>query len=198
MTTVYESKPAEIVIQRSRFIGQAFYFPSDHGLADRLEAMAMQFPKATHYTWAYRIDPGQKRASDAGEPQGTAGAPMLHVLEHEGWESTLVVVIRYFGGIKLGRGGLVHAYQETARLALQHVTPAKLVWARPVSLVLDYAEYARRESLLRTSLQDMTVTFGSQVTVNGWVSADDGSENAWHALPFKTVGDPMPRRFPIA
>ena len=105
----------EEVIKKSRFIAHAARVTSQRESLDFYESVAD--PEATHNCWAWRIN-FQVRSSDDGEPGGTAGRPMLNVIERRQLENTMVVVTRYFGGIKLGVGGLVRAYSGTTAKCL--------------------------------------------------------------------------------
>lgn len=111
------NKPAtfEEIIKKSRFIGHAACVTSQAESLDFYESVID--PQATHNCWAWRIN-SQVRSSDDGEPSGTAGRPMLNVIERRGLENVMVVVTRYYGGIKLGVGGLVRAYSGTVAKCL--------------------------------------------------------------------------------
>jgi len=111
------NKPAtfEEVIKKSRFIGHAACVTSQAESLDFYESVID--PQATHNCWAWRIN-SQVRSSDDGEPSGTAGRPMLNVIERRGLDNVMVVVTRYYGGIKLGVGGLVRAYSGTVAKCL--------------------------------------------------------------------------------
>ena len=132
----------EELIKRSRFIVSIAYTPSAEAAKAFVERIRQEFPDATHNCWAYAAgrpgDTGQVGYSDDGEPHGTAGRPMLTMLLHGGVGALCAVVTRYFGGIKLGTGGLVRAYQGMVRLGLEtlptreHMVPAR------VEIVLDY------------------------------------------------------------
>jgi uncharacterized YigZ family protein len=105
----------------SRFIALAFPVDSEQEARDKLEAIRREYHDATHHCYAWRIGPGaeQFRASDAGEPAGTAGLPILNQLKSAGLSDILLVVVRYFGGTKLGSSGLIQAYKSAASLALE-------------------------------------------------------------------------------
>lgn len=163
MATVQDSQPAEYLVERSRFVGQAFRIVQPEELAVRLALMRSAFPAANHYTWAYRIDPAHTRASDQGEPHGTAGRPMLHILSQAGWTETMVVVVRYFGGIKLGRGGLVHAYQETAQRALNSATRGVTTPIEHLTLRLSYRAFDRVIKRLEPLTLQTTPEFSDHV-----------------------------------
>lgn len=146
MLTLKDSASFEENIKRSRFIAHAARVTSQAESLDFYETVAD--PAATHNCWAWRIN-FQVRSSDDGEPGGTAGRPMLNVIEHRQLENTMVVVTRFFGGIKLGVGGLVRAYSgATAKCLdkagvielfpmLEYVIKAGFEWASSVHGLLD-------------------------------------------------------------
>lgn len=110
---------AEVREKGSRFL--AFVLPAADESAARvlLDDLARRHPDATHCCWAWRLgSPARERSSDAGEPAGTAGVPILQVLRGAGLSDVLAVVVRWFGGTKLGKGGLARAYAAAAREAL--------------------------------------------------------------------------------
>ena len=109
---------SEYVEKKSRFLGRVFAVSSEDEARALLEAVKREHYDARHNCWCYILRGGAKRYSDDGEPQGTAGQPMLNVFEREGIENVLCVVTRYFGGILLGTGGLVRAYTAAAKDAL--------------------------------------------------------------------------------
>ena len=109
----------ELVEKRSRFLGQVFPVESEEEARARIEAVKKRHYDARHNCWCYRLRAGgAERCSDDGEPQGTAGQPMLGVFQREGVENVCCVVTRYFGGVLLGAGGLVRAYTQSAKDAL--------------------------------------------------------------------------------
>ncbi len=132
----------EETIKRSRFIASLGHTPDPSAARAFVERLRAEFPDATHNCWAFAAGPpgdsGRVGCSDDGEPHGTAGRPMLQQLLHGRLGEVCVVVTRYFGGIKLGTGGLVRAYQGMAALALEsapvreHMIPARL------EVILDY------------------------------------------------------------
>ncbi len=119
-TTIISPTRAELKVRGSRFIGTAVPVRTREEVADELTRLKKEFWDATHNCYAYRLAPDglQYRFSDDGEPSGSAGKPILFVLQQRNLVNTLVVVTRYFGGTKLGVGGLVRAYTEGAQAAL--------------------------------------------------------------------------------
>lgn len=115
--TIANPSSSEIIIKKSRFIG-CVQPVSDRASAQAIvDALWQQHPGAAHICWAL-LAGGQSAAVDDGEPSGTAGRPMLDVLRHQDLEGVLATVVRYFGGVKLGAGGLVRAYTDSVAQAL--------------------------------------------------------------------------------
>jgi uncharacterized YigZ family protein len=116
--------------KKSRFIGRVWPVESEEEALEKIQAMKKQHYDATHNCWAYIIKDGAVRFSDDGEPGGTAGMPMLQVLQREGLFNIVCVVTRYFGGILLGAGGLVRAYTKGAKIAVDVAGRSmKRVWS---------------------------------------------------------------------
>jgi uncharacterized YigZ family protein len=139
---------SELVIKKSRFIGCV------QPVADRAGAQAVvarlraQHPGAAHVCWAL-LAGGQSAANDDGEPGGTAGRPMLEVLRHQDMEGVLATVVRYFGGVKLGAGGLVRAYTDAVAQALLQADKVPLRRRIALRCAVPYA----MEGLVRRELQ---------------------------------------------
>lgn len=134
---------AEFVERRSRFIGHIFRTETEEEALARLKQMREKYWDATHNVYAYIIKDGATRFSDDGEPGGTAGMPVLQVLQREGMYNITCVVTRYFGGILLGAGGLVRAYAHGAKLALDAGGKSmKRVWTN-VYLPCPYSWFER-------------------------------------------------------
>ena len=122
MKEVFQEGRGEWVDKKSRFIGRLIYVKSEDEVNQILDGIRKEHYSARHHCYAYILgDHGQiKRFSDDREPSGTAGKPILEVLERAQLSNALLVVIRYFGGVLLGTGGLVHAYQNSARIAVEN------------------------------------------------------------------------------
>ena len=120
---------AEFIEKRSRFIGHLFLTETEEEAVARIKQMREKYWDATHNVYAYIIRDGATRFSDDGEPGGTAGMPVLQVLQREEMYNVTCVVTRYFGGILLGAGGLVRAYAHSAKIALDAAgCSMKRVW----------------------------------------------------------------------
>jgi len=146
--TLAEPAHSELIIKKSRFIGCV------QPMADRASAQAVvdalwkQHPGAAHICWAL-LAGGQSAAVDDGEPGGTAGRPMLDVLRHQELDGVLATVVRYYGGVKLGAGGLVRAYTDAVARALDGVAREEKVARQQLACQVPYAQ----EGLLRRLLQ---------------------------------------------
>ena len=120
----------EFTEKKSRFIGRVWLVESEEEALEKIQEMKKKHYDATHNCWAYIIKDGAVRFSDDGEPGGTAGMPMLQVLQREGLYNIVCVVTRYFGGVLLGAGGLVRAYTKGAKIAVDAAGKSmKRVWS---------------------------------------------------------------------
>ena len=133
----------EFVEKKSRFIGRVWLVETEEEALARIAEMKKQHYDATHNCWAYVIHGGAVRFSDDGEPGGTAGMPMVQVLQREGLYNVVCVVTRYFGGTLLGAGGLVRAYTKGAKIAVDAAGKSmKRVWS-VLYLPCPYTYYER-------------------------------------------------------
>jgi len=151
--TVKESGSHEIIIQKSRFIGYVERVRSEEEAVAFVQKIKKKHYDATHNCSAYIIgnqDQVQK-ANDDGEPGGTAGIPMLEVLKRLELKNTAVVVTRYFGGIKLGAGGLIRAYSSTTSETIKQIGIVKGDLMQGVSLTIEYPLLGKVENALHQS-----------------------------------------------
>ncbi len=134
----------ESVVRRSRFIASLGQAASAEDARAFIDSVRAEMPDATHHCWAYVAGPPGSTAaigmSDAGEPHGTAGRPMLDVLLHAGVGEVAAVVTRYFGGVKLGKGGLARAYGGAVQQALETLARAERVRRIVVAITAAYAD----------------------------------------------------------
>ena len=143
---------AEFTEKRSRFIGSVRICLSAAEAADMIKKFPLLYPKANHHCWAYRIGSGEtplEHCSDAGEPAGTAGRPILGAIKRNELTNTLVVVTRYFGGIKLGVRGLIDAYKRAAELAIETAGAAEKEFCCTLKLRCGYDYSKSLSSALR-------------------------------------------------
>ena len=141
----------EFIEKKSRFIGRVWPVETEEAALEKIQEMKKQHYDATHNCWAYIIRDGAVRFSDDGEPGGTAGMPMLQVLQREGLFNVVCVVTRYFGGVLLGAGGLVRAYTTATARALE---AAEVVTVRSVvelEVTVDYSLYERAALLIQAA-----------------------------------------------
>lgn len=133
MNTITERTEASIRERGSKFLGYVFPCSTEDEFGEELNGLRSRYPDANHHCYAYRIDPNNIRefSSDDGEPSGTAGLPILNQLKSFDLVNTGIVVVRYFGGTKLGKPGLIQAYGETAGDSLANATLKEII---PVQL----------------------------------------------------------------
>lgn len=140
--TVAAGASDEFTEKRSRFIGHILPVSTEEEAQAFIAARKKEYWDARHNVWAYVLRKGDlHRFSDDGEPQGTAGMPVLDVLQKEGLTDCVVVVTRYFGGILLGGGGLVRAYSHAARLAVDAAGRCEMRACAQMHITCDYAQY---------------------------------------------------------
>ena len=153
--------------RRSLFIGHAKHVESEEEAAEYVKQLKKEYSDATHNCWAYVLKDGIiARYSDDGEPQGTAGMPILDVIRKSGVNDAVVVVTRYFGGILLGAGGLVRAYSHGAKIALDAAKIITYEQYAELSLECSYSDYQKYNVLLPTFAAIIDGTdFADRVTV---------------------------------
>ena len=171
--TLTASANSELVIKKSRFLGCV------QPVADRAAALAVvaqlraDHPDAAHVCWAL-LAGGQSAANDDGEPGGTAGRPMLEVLRHQDLEGVLATVVRYFGGVKLGAGGLVRAYTDAVAQALLHADKVPLRRMARLRCEVPYAmEGAVRRQLQQAGASLDEVQHGDRVAFSFQLAQED-------------------------
>ena len=159
--TVRKNAQDQFVEKRSRFIGYARPVQTEQEALDFIASKRSEHWDASHNVYAYILRDGTMRFSDDGEPQGTAGMPVLDVLRKSGVTDVVTVATRYFGGILLGGGGLVRAYSHTASIALQAAEIITMRECLLLSLTCDYGQYGRVASLVPEcgGVTDDTVKF---------------------------------------
>ena len=141
--TIKESKIAQIEEKKSKFIANIIPVESQEIAEKKIKEIKKEHYKARHNCVAYRIIENEQiveKASDDGEPSGTAGGPMLNILQKNNLINVLVVVTRYFGGILLGTGGLVRAYSEATLKAIEEVEIVKKSLLRSIEVKLEYQD----------------------------------------------------------
>ena len=156
-----------IIINKSKFIAQAFRVDSLEEIEDILSRIRKKYYDATHNCYAYRLGENIQKMSDDGEPAKTAGAPMLDVLLKQDVTNILVIVTRYFGGTLLGAGGLVRAYSSSTSEVLKGVTFYTLKPQKKFILTVSYSSYQTLTKMFPYIKIEKT-SFMSEVTIEGY------------------------------
>lgn len=186
MTQYYiptQNSETEFVEKRSRFIGHVWRVESEEQARAHIEATRKQHYDARHNCWCYIIQDGPVRYSDDGEPQGTAGQPMLNVFQREGVTNVCCVVTRYFGGILLGAGGLVRAYTQSAKDALDAAGISVVRRWVAMEVPCSYAMFERAK--LEIAAFDgvvQSVDYGADVVLSALLPEEKAEEFAAHIL----------------
>ena len=143
--TLHDFGSDEYIVEKSRFIGYAKPIKSEEEAVEFINEIKKKHKDATHNVWAYTVGETMniQRCSDDGEPQGTAGIPTLEVIKKEDLRDVAVVVTRYFGGIKLGAGGLVRAYTKGAKIGIEAAQVIQKVKYKEVSIIIDYNQIGK-------------------------------------------------------
>ena len=149
--TVKLSASDEFVEKRSRFIGYAKPVKTEEEAQEFIAKIKKEHWDARHNCYAYALKDGSKRYSDDGEPQGTAGVPMLDVIEKNEAVDVCVVVTRYFGGVLLGTGGLVRAYTKGAKIALEAARVITMTVCSECMIKCGYNQYGKLNTLVLNS-----------------------------------------------
>ncbi len=167
-------------IEKSRFIGIVAPVSTAGDFENELEDLRVEFKDATHHCWAYVLgDPDGRpkmRFDDAGEPPGTAGRPILQVLQRRKVGDALVVVVRFFGGVKLGAGGLVRAYSGTASRVLDEVELSTLTPRVPLLVRLGYGDEQNvRRILARLGIEIVSADYSRGVVLTVRASPEESA-----------------------
>lgn len=170
LQTLYKATSAEFEIKKSRFIGVIFPCASQQHAIQHLNTLTSQHPNANHLAFAWRIrEPDgfiNQRCHDAGEPSGTAGRPILAPLEGENLINVVVGVIRYFGGVKLGTGGLTRAYGNAAKMAIEQAERSPWIEMAEFEIEIEYSQLQHLEyQLNRCNGQVINQQFKDKVLV---------------------------------
>ena len=153
--TLAHAAHSELTLKKSRFIGRVQPVADRAAAQKVIAALWAQHPTATHVCWALMAG-GHSAAVDDGEPSGTAGRPMLDVLRHQDLEGVLATVVRYYGGVNLGAGGLVRAYTDTVAQALLQAVKVPIVKMQALKCAVPYP----LEGRVRRELEAAGATLG--------------------------------------
>lgn len=147
MFTIKDTTEYEVIINKSRFITLLYRVNSIEEVNEKLNYIKTVYKGATHYCYGYIID-NTKRFNDNGEPSGTAGMPILNALESNNLNYVLCIVIRYFGGIKLGTGGLVRAYSNSCSACIKRSELVEITSGYNIQIWFNYDQIKLVENLL--------------------------------------------------
>ncbi len=152
MNTIKEIATSTYIIQKSKFIAVLIPLQKKEEINSHIDNLKEEYPKANHYCYAYRIN-GLEKCSDDKEPSKTAGYPILNVLKNNNLDCILCVVIRYFGGIKLGAGGLVRAYTNATTEVLKKACIVPIQKMYQIHIIFPY----ENENKVRYLLKDVKI-----------------------------------------
>lgn len=182
MKVILENTTAEIVEKKSRFIANIFYAANVEEAEEKLAEIKKKYYDAKHNCFAYVIGKNgeQVKSSDDGEPQGTAGYPMLDILKGNELTNCIAIVTRYFGGTLLGTGGLVRAYSESLKAAIVNAKLTEIKKAYEVAFDVSYDDYGKIEKLIQNyntndgidNIYSLDKTFEDVVKLKYLVSID--------------------------
>lgn len=175
MITIQNTSESTVVIKKSRFLGFAFRIQDEQHAQNILDQHKKQYHDARHNCFAYVLESGVMRYSDDGEPQGTAGIPILEVLKRSGLINVLIICTRYFGGILLGAGGLVRAYTQSASDTLDAAQKVQIILCSVYTCSFSYNTWAKAQKrLLDAGYMLDDVAYSDNVTAT--VAAIDGTQ----------------------
>lgn len=181
MKVIIEPTTAEIVERKSRFIANVFYVASLEETEEKLTQIKKKYYDAKHNCFAYVLGVNAEtvKSSDDGEPQGTAGHPMLDILKGNDLTNCIAIVTRYFGGTLLGTGGLVRAYSDSLKAAIANAKTSELLNAYKVSFEINYDDYGKVENLVQNlnqlnenNVYSLAKTFENVVKLEYLISTD--------------------------
>ena len=180
---------AEYAVQRSRFIADTAAVRDEETAQAFLQEIKKKYYDARHHCYGWILEGGRrKKSGDDGEPSGTAGAPILAALERQGITDGLIVVTRYFGGIKLGTGGLTRAYAHAAAQGLAASTLAELQTLRRVAVTVAYPLFSPLENWLqKNEIRVADKSYAENVTLTLYLSPD-ATETVKKAVADLTAG----------
>ena len=170
MKSIINKETYEITIKNSKFIGVIIPIESLDDVKDNINTIKEEYKNASHYCYAFTLI-NNKGFSDDGEPNKTAGIPILKIIESNGLVNVLVVVIRYFGGIKLGPGGLIRAYSNTCKEVINKSTLVELIKGIEASITFSYSKekevnYLLKNTIIKNKLYEENCTYIIETTID--------------------------------
>ena len=191
--TVKKESVAELVEKKSRFIARVCPVSTEQEALDFLASVRAENRMASHNVFAYRLrERNLSRYSDDGEPSGTAGLPVLDILDRGEITDTVIVVTRYFGGTLLGTGGLVRAYSSAARMGVEEAGVVLMEIAGSYRFSCGYSDYDKAVRIIRDAQADMSGSeFMDEVTIS-YTADDQKADKIEKALVEMTRGKGRP------
>lgn len=188
--TIKENSKAEITVKKSKFIAEVFYVENTKQAEKKLREVVKREHSAKHHCYAYRVLEENiiQRMSDDGEPSGTAGNPMLNILQGRELVNVLVVVTRYFGGILLGTGGLVRAYSDSTIEAIDRARIKKKQKGALISFEIEYSDLEQLKYYLkqtRGKIEKTEYSKNVKVLIQIPIEMEKEYTNNYLKLPFK-------------
>ena len=171
MKAIKSDFTSTLVINKSKFITVLKFINDESDIKNIIDEIKKTYPNANHYCYAY-ICSNTKKCSDDSEPSGTAGVPILNVLESNDLTNILCVVVRYFGGIKLGTGGLVRAYSKACSSAVLEVSKADYIKGLNITLTFNYDNVKQIDYLINNYLI-LNKSYDDLITYEFFISQND-------------------------
>ena len=168
MFSIKNNDKYELIIKNSKFISLIFRVYNKYEVNDILDSIKKEYPNATHYCYGYVID-SDVRANDDNEPSGTAGYPILNQITSNNLNYTLIVVVRYFGGIKLGAGPLTRTYAKVAREVIRDNNIIELEKGYDIDIIFNYNDIKDVDYILGNS-RIINKSFDENITYNVYVN----------------------------
>lgn len=167
MITIKDNIQSEIVEKKSKFIANIFFVESVEEAENKIKEMKKKYHDARHNCSSYRVlEEGKivEKSSDDGEPSGTAGGPMLNILQKRDLVNVVVIVTRYFGGILLGTGGLVRAYSDVTQNAIEEAEKQEIILGKEFEIKVDYSNLEKLKYYARSnSINISKVEYGNEI-----------------------------------
>lgn len=167
--TIAQNTHQEMIIKKSRFITRLYRIHTVAEAQEKIQQVKKIEYKATHNCSCYRVGNQLQQAHDDGEPQGTAGLPMLAALQQMQVQDVAAIVTRYFGGIKLGASGLIRAYRNSVVQTIQQVGLIQRIPLRQITLILNYHQYELIKLEINRQATKIQTTYTDQVQVKLWL-----------------------------
>ena len=200
MITIKEHIQSEIVEKKSKFIANIFFVESVEEAENKIKEIKKQFHDARHNCSSYRVlEEGKivEKSSDDGEPSGTAGGPMLNILQKKELVNVVVIVTRYFGGILLGTGGLVRAYSEVTQNAIEEAKKTEIILGKEFEVTIDYSNFEKLKYYAKNnSINISKVEYGNEIICILQISnenigrfLDDVEKKNLNIMEYKEIGE---------